>query len=764
MKRETWRKILLGAGGVAVLLFVAATVLYLNCGVRGCPDVNALKGYMPDEASVLLDRDGQEIGKLFVERRFVVGIDSLPEHVPEAFVAMEDRRFWDHGGVDWRRAVGAALTSLRAGGAEEGGSTITMQLARNVFPDKLPASERTVWRKMGEWRVARQIEGEYSKSDILDLYLNQIYFGEGAWGIDAAAREYFGKSATELTLAEAATLAALPRAPSRLNPRQNRELAREERGRVLRRMEEQGLISAAEAEAARAVELELARATRDDENRAPYFVESVRRILEEQLGSALYTEGYRIHTTLDLAAQEAAEDALINQLQAIEAGRFGRYVHATYGGTHAAEGHGSDQGSPYLQGAVVMMDASSGDVLALVGGRDFDDSKFNRATQAMRQPGSAFKPFVYATALAAGLPPTHRLVDRPLTIRIDDGNTWEPKNYGGSYSDVVTLRDALVHSKNVATVRLANEVGMSRVVSTAHQFGLQDVPYYPSAVLGTGEVTPLQMAAAYAAFATLGQRPTPRFIHRVEDRNGRTVWAQQPSSTRVIAPAVAYITVDLMRDVVNRGTGTAVRAAGFRAPAAGKTGTTQEGADAWFVGFTPQVVGAVWIGMDTRARIVPGATGGTLAAPVWGRMMARAGVGGGDWRAPSGIETRTVDARGLVLAANCPGSGEAVREEIFLIGTAPRAECFNEWYAYGDSGRDYEAYMDSLDAAREAEREDGWWDRMRGRLFGGDSARARGDMLQRRLPGDSLRRPDSVRVDTGGGPVGRPLGPPRRPP
>ena len=275
VRRARWhdggkRRIAGWLGGGLLLVAVVGFVLWQRCGIAGCPDVDRLRGYMPDEASVVLDRDGDEIAKLFVTRRVYIGLDSLPQHVPDAFVAMEDQRFWDHGGVDLQRVIGAMVTNLRSGGVEEGASTITMQLARNVFPDELPASQKTIWRKLGEARVARAIEDRYSKQEIIELYLNQIYFGEGAWGIEAASQEYFGKSATELTLAEAATLAALPRAPSRLNPRVNRDLAREERAVVLDRMLEQGLIDQAERDEAAEVELTLRRGDRDvDDPRRP---------------------------------------------------------------------------------------------------------------------------------------------------------------------------------------------------------------------------------------------------------------------------------------------------------------------------------------------------------------------------------------------------------------------------------------------------------------------------------------------------------------
>jgi 1A family penicillin-binding protein len=750
--RGRGRTLLTAFGAFAALALVVMVVLWQRCGLRGCPDVDLLKGFMPDEASVLLDREGEEIGKLYVTRRVVVPVDSMPEHLLNAFVAIEDRRFWSHGGVDWRRVGGALMKNVRARGVEEGSSTITMQLARNVFPDKLPASERTIWRKLGEARVARQIEGRYSKHEIIELYLNQIYFGSGAYGIQSAAEEYYGKDAHALTLAESALLAALPRAPSRLNPRANREAALEGRELVLRRMADQGLITEAErAEAAEARLVVRERRTRISDP-APYFVESVRRLLEEQLGPALYTEGYRIHTTLNLAAQRVAEQEMERQLVAMESGRFGSYPHRTYASVHADTVAGNREGTTYLQGALVMMDARTGDVLALVGGRDYNDSEYNRATQAMRQPGSAFKPFVYAAAITSGYAPTHVLMDQPLRVNIGR-QVWEPRNYDGSFSGAVTLRQALTHSKNVPTVRLANDVGMRRVTGLAEEFGLGQIQSHPSVALGTAEVTPLNLTAAYAAFATLGQRPEPRFVTRVVDRTGRVVWQQSPRAHRVIDPAAAFIVTSIMQDVVDRGTGTGVRAAGFSAPAAGKTGTTQDASDVWFVGFTPEIVTTVWVGLDRRQRILRGATGGQIVAPLWGRIMRQVASGSSGWTPPPGVERHTVDERGVVADAGCAPEG-GTRTEYFLRGTAPMTTCYPPgYYAYSDSlPYDDVRYQDDA----------GWWERMRRRFAREDSLRlATPDPALTEpadeIPGDELPVPPAeVTTDTMARPLGRP--------
>jgi 1A family penicillin-binding protein len=727
-RRTPVGRIVAAVGAVAVVLLLLGVVTYQTCGFEGCPPVDEVASFVPDEASVVVDREGQEIDKLYRVNRIMVGVDSLPDHTWQAFVATEDRNFYDHGGVDVRRVAGAALQNIRRRGIAEGGSTITMQVARNVFPERLPMHERTMRRKIAEARVARQIESRYSKTEILELYLNQIYFGSGAWGIAAAAQEYFGKPPTELSLGESALLAGLPQAPSRLNPRENMEGALERRETVLRRMQDQGYITAEEAESVRGTEPPLGRSRVETPARAAYFVEHVRRTVEEQLGDVVYTGGYRIHTTLDLDAQAIMERELSEQLQAIEAGRFGHFPHRSYASVVGDTARQATGGTSYLQGAAIAMDVRTGDVLALVGGRDFEDSKFNRATQARRQPGSAFKPFVYAAALEAGYPPTTTLQDTPYRL-VRDGQVWEPRNYDGTYAGDITMRQALTRSQNIATVRLAEQVGLERVISMARKLGLSDdIPRYPSVAIGAAEVTLLEMVTAYAALAALGERPEPRFVTHVTDRNGRTVWQVAPRIQRVISQDVAFLTIDLMQDVVNRGTGTPARGAGFRGPAAGKTGTTNESADVWFVGSTPLVTTGIWIGLDERQQIMRNATGGRLAAPAWGRIMRQIDTDGGGWNTPAGVERHQVDSYGNVVAANCPTYGD-LREEYFLRGTAHTVGCPGRLAGYDT------LYQDSFDYDS-----DGWWQRLR------DSMQRDDDTLH--VPYDTIimgpTRPDTA--------------------
>jgi penicillin-binding protein 1A len=406
-------------------------------------------------------------------------------------------------------------------------------------------------------------------------------------------------------------------------------------------------------------------------------VEEVRRDLEERLGSDIYRERMKIHTTLDLNAQRAAEEELVRQLQAIESGALGAF----HGPRYSAAMDAGDEQTTYLQGAVVAVEVETGDVLAWVGGRDFRHSHFDRVKQARRQAGSAFKPFVYAAALQSGRALNHVLVDEPLRIRIDNRRAWEPRNFDGAFEGRVTLRDALVRSRNVPTVRLAQDVGISRVQRLAEDAGLEPpIPDQPSMALGTISVSPLELAGAFTTFASLGERLTPRVVTMVEDAKGEVVWeADAPGRERVLDEDVAYLVTDALREALVRGTGQAVSQAGFRAPAAGKTGTTNDGADAWFVGYTPDVVASVWVGFDKRRPIVARATGGRVAAPVWARMMLRIYQRRKmppPWPRPAGIIEGMVDpTTGMLLASGCrPWSGTAYRE-LFARGRAPVTAC-----------------------------------------------------------------------------------------
>src|SRR5262245_50941131 len=637
----------------ALVMAISTVVAWQRAWLLACPDVGDLSAFEPAVSVQLLDRHGRPFAELtpFEHDRVVLG--ALPSYVPAAFVAVEDQRFRSHHGVDLLRVAGALWANLRAGRAEQGFSTITMQLARNVFPEQLPYRERTLARKLLEVRVAEKIERAYAKDQILELYLNHIYFGSGAYGIGTAARQYFGISADRLSLAQAALLASLPKSPARYDPREHPQPAKARRDLVLSLMEEQGRIGAAEAALARAEPLSVAARVPRAVGPAPYFAEEVRRQLEERLGEGLYRRPLHVATTLDLDAQQAAEEELTRQLEAIERGKLGRFKHAP----------------GELQGAFVALEAATGDVLAWVGGRDFRDSRFDRVRASSRQTGSAFKPFVYAAALESGQNLTRTLSDEQLLIQLDRRRTWEPHNYDDDYEGAVSMREALVRSKNVPTVRLAAELGYEKVAALAERAGfVPPIPTEPSMALGTVSVSPLELTIAYTTFANLGARVAPRVITRVEDANGEIVTSMPaPQLHPVVGSATAYLITDVLREAIERGTGTGVRSAGFRSLAAGKTGTTSEGADAWFAGYTPDVAATVWIGFDDVRPILPRASGGRLAAPVWGRIMARLyqqRPAPRPWTRPADVAEVTIDrTTGFAVSVECPAARWDTRRE-----------------------------------------------------------------------------------------------------
>lgn len=681
-KAGVWLKPMRRRVGVGIGVFLLLLlVLWQRCGISGCPNVQRLTSYQPGGASVLYDSDGKAFADLAPIDHVVVSIDSLPAYVPAAFVAVEDKRFYRHNGVDYRRVVGAAIADIKAGAFVQGFSTITMQLARNVWPDRLPGQQRTPKRKILEIRVARQIEREFEKNEILELYLNHIYFGNGAYGIENAARTYFSKSAKDLTVAQAATLAALPKSHVIYDPRRRPERARERRNLVLAEMLKQGHVTQDQAERARETRLVVRRdlpKRREEPEFAPYYAEAVRRMLEDRFGEDVYTAPMKVYTTLDRGLQRASEEELERQLRAAERGAFGRYRGPRYVSSDAP-----GEQTEYLQGAVVVMDARSGDVRALVGGRDYRQSRFDRATRAVRQAGSAFKPFVYAAALQDGYVASQHIKDAPLEaneIKLSGGEVWDPQNITGESEGFVSLRDALVRSKNLPTIRLAVDVGLDEVISTAEESGIRTtIPEVPSIAIGSAGVTPLQMAAAYTTFANEGNAVQPNFITRIEDANGNLVWEPKPNVRRVLRPEVAYLVTDMLREAVTRGTGTQATRMGYRGPAAGKTGTTNDGSDVWFVGYTPELVTSIWLGFDQPKPIVDDATGGRIAAPIWGRIMRREYAGGAvpkPWTKPERVIERRVDpATGLLLHEGCrPKRGDAVTE-LFIERTEPPATC-----------------------------------------------------------------------------------------
>ncbi|MBV6521304.1 MAG: Penicillin-binding protein 1A [Gemmatimonadaceae bacterium] len=660
----------LGTFVIAFGLGIAFASWQLVCRGDRCPSLDVLDTYSPNQTSRLYAIDGRFVAEIGQERRTLVELKDIPRVVREAFVITEDKRFYHHNGIDWLRIPGSAFHNLLAGSFAQGFSTITMQLARNVFPDQI-SREKSLVRKLKEIRVATAIESKYSKDHILELYLNQINLGSGAYGVETASQRYFGKSVREVNLAEAATLAALPKAPGRYNPRRYPERAVQRRNTIVELMRREGAVDDAEASLARAYPLRLAR-REESGDIAPYFVDWVRRQLEARFGDRVYEQGLRVYTTLDMDMQSAADRALENQLRAVEGGKYGSFKHTTFEqyvarGSNRAEG--SEAESPYLQGAFVAVDPRDGAVRALVGGRDFDDSKFNRATQALRQPGSTFKPLVYATAIQHGMSPATMIDDSPVSLPQIDGSEWTPQNFDNKFDGPMTIRRGLMESRNIIAIKVGMNLGAEAVVDEARRFGITTpIPPYPSIAIGSADVYPIELIGAYTTFANLGIRSTPHGILRVEDAEGNMLWRPQPKTTPVLSPSEAWLMVSMMKDVVQRGTAAgSVWGAGFRLPSGGKTGTTNDGADVWYVGYTADLVAGVWMGFDKPKKIMTNAQGGRLAAPAYTAFMMEAyrrRPVPPDWPRPESIVARVVSC-----------GSEHPYVEYFIPGTEPGPGC-----------------------------------------------------------------------------------------
>jgi len=651
----------------------------LVCRGGQCPPVDALNDYTPRQTSKLYAADGRFIAELGLERRTLITLDEIPVNVQQAFVVTEDKRFYSHAGIDWKRVAGAVVRDILARSWDEGFSTITMQLARNVFPERI-SRDKTLVRKIKEAKVAREIEQKFNKKKILELYLNQINLGNGAYGVETASQRYFGKSVRNLNIAEAATLGALPKAPERYNPKRHPERAIQRRNTVIELMRRNGAISDEEASGAKAFPLQLASKT-DAGDTAPYFVEWIRQQLDDQFGRQLYEQGLRVYTTLDLDMQLAAERALERQIRRIEASRYGRFTGETYEQYIARSLAGAEPGvnSPYLQGAFVAIDPRNGAVRAMVGGRDFYDSKFNRATQALRQPGSAFKPIVYAAGVQNARSPAYILPDTAISLEQGTGTPWTPRNYDGRFLGPMTMRKGLYDSRNMIAIQLGLELGENTIINEARSFGITTpIPPYPSIFIGSADVYPLEMIAAYSPFANQGIRAAPNAILRVENARQEVLWQQTPSRTTVLSPEEAWIMVDMMKDVIRRGTAAgSVWGAGFHLPAGGKTGTTNDGTNVWFIGYTADLVAGVWMGFDRPRKIMSDAQGGRLAAPAWTVFMTevyRRKPTPPDWPRPASVITREVDlTTGLLPTPYCPR--DQIRTEFFVPGTEPTREC-----------------------------------------------------------------------------------------
>jgi 1A family penicillin-binding protein len=605
---------------VAIALFLTSGyVAWFSYDVTaGLPDSTAVReiGDMA-QSTTLYDSKDQPVFTIFKEQRIEVPLDRISPNFLKAVISVEDQRFYEHSGVDAIRVAAAALKNFQEGRRAEGGSTITQQLARQSFLSR----DKTYRRKLKEVILAAQIESLYSKEEILTLYLNKVYFGDGLYGVEAASRGYFGKSASDLSVAEAALLAGLIQSPSSYAPTVNLDRAVARRNVVLSAMASTGAIDAEEAERARQSRVKLENGLEIRETFGLYFKEQVRKELVDRFGfERVYQGGLRVYTTMDSELQRAAEALVERGIVEIESRREFKYP------TRKEQKPPKDGQAPsYLQGALVSIDPTTGHVVALVGGRDFTESRFNRATQAKRQSGSAFKPFVYATAIEAGYSPASVITGLNQPIDTLQGK-WVPEDEH-STANSMTLRTGLKTSSNRAAVQLLNAVGIQNAVGYAEKLNVGTPPSVPSMALGSSDVTLLSLTAAYGAFAAEGMLRQPTLIRRVEDSDGNVLYEANAEGRQVISDATAYLMADMLSDVVDHGTGYRARQAGFTLPAAGKTGTTNDYLDAWFVGFTPRIVTGVWIGFDQPQTIIANGYGGELAVPIWAEFMKTATKG-----------------------------------------------------------------------------------------------------------------------------------------
>lgn len=663
----------------AILSFFSAGAL---CGViliyffAPLPDVTVLKNYRPFNATKLYARDGRQMGAFAIEKRNTIPLEKIPPLLVHAFVAAEDAKFYSHRGIDFSGIARALFKDIRKMKFSQGGSTITQQLVKLLYLNP----EKSIRRKMLEILLAIKVEHSLTKDEILGLYLNQIYLGEGHYGIDGATKAYFDKSPEELSLGEIALIAGLPKSPGFYSPRVYPERAFIRRKYVLGRMVDEGFITAVDARMAVAEPLLLA--DRDRSVKGSYFQEYVRKYLLKKYGyDALYKGGLQVYTTMDMELQEVAETGLREWIEELETtievdteeegGQEGS-AGSTIPKEISEQADGTEEESEprkiELQGALLSMDVTTGEVLALVGGRDFSESQFDRAIQSKRQPGSAFKPIIYTAAIDSGYTPADRIADLPVEYVKNEAENWKPTNYDGKFLGEITLREALSRSRNLATVRLLEKIGVKKTRSTARNLGIEsDIPDDLSIALGSVSLSLQEICGAYATIGNQGKKPLPLFIREVRDINGEILERNKPTLERVLSPETSYIMTHMLQSVIREGTGRKARFLGDNL--SGKTGTTNDYVDAWFIGFSPRIIAGVWVGFDSPISMGKGKTGAVAALPIWIRFMKRAIK-----KYPS---TRFTLAPGIVFAKVDPKTGLRVGKDArgimvpFKLGTTP---------------------------------------------------------------------------------------------
>ena len=697
-----WINIFLRSLGIVLCLtlFVLSYLFYLS---RNLPSLEQLENYDPDLVTSIYSKDGKILHELFLEKRVFVEFNQIPVHMRNAVIASEDRRFREHWGLSLRSVARAILVNVLSLSYRQGFSTLTQQLARNLY--KSIGFEDSIFRKIKEVITAIQIERTYTKDEILEMYLNTVHFGHGTFGVQAAAKRFYGKRANELTLDEAALLVGLLPSPAIYSPIRHPDRANRRRNTVLRLMREEGYVTLSKYAEARAQSLDKI----NDEppaGVAPYFTEFVRRFLEredDRLGINIYRDGLKIYTTLDSRLQSIAEKTVLKSVQRNQAVLNNRlfeneeeFSRLAYFGIHPEDTvkmmmedsiplYKALRDKLLVQAALIALDPQNGHILAMVGGRPephYHD-QFNRAVQARRQPGSVFKPFVYTTAIDNGYPVTKQLLNQPVVLNVrnvtGEWEKWMPKNYDGSTGGLTTLREGLRRSLNLISVRLVQElVPAVEVKKTAQRMGITtNIRAVDAISLGTSEVYPIEVVSAYGTFANKGVYSRPLGILRIEDRFGNIIEEYEPDQEEVLSEETAYLMTNLMQTVLDQGTGGSARwKYHFYHPAAGKTGTTQGYSDAWFVGFTKNIVAGVWFGVDDYSVSLGEKQSGTTAAlPAWANFMREAhknlGISWNDFKIPGGIIKFEICS----VSKNRPVAVCPVEMEVFKKGTEPTRYC-----------------------------------------------------------------------------------------
>ena len=676
-KKKLWRWILI----TAIPLVFGLIIGFYYAVVHDLPPAESISFFAPPISTKVYDDQGEIISQFFIERRELTSLERVPQHLIDGFISIEDKRFYSHWGVDVLRFFKSLLINIVNMRIVQGGSTITMQLARNMFL----TLEQTVMRKLKEMALATRIERAYTKDEILEMYLNQINFGQGHYGVATAAEYYFNKDVSDLNLTECALLVALPKSQERYSPYKHPELAIQRRNLVLKKMMENKKISSEQY--AKAINEPLGVVDASKEKRAgEYFLEEIRRYLELKYGPEfLYRSGANIYTTINTRMQIIAEEILEKHLAKIEKDHKLPNPKVDFDSVTLSD---TVTAIPYLQGAFVLLDYHTGEVKALIGGRNFSQSQFNRATQARRQAGSAFKIFVWTTAVDNGFTPTDIVLDLPIVLEVPGMDSiYRPSNYDRKFMGPITVKNALKYSRNLVAIRLIRSIGPELVVRYAHDLGVAS-PLLPvvSLALGSCEVNLLEMVNAVGTIANLGERIEPVMIRKITNKDGTLIEVNNPLPERRLSAQTSYVMTSIMESVVNGGTGYHVRDY-YKGPAAGKTGTTNNYSDAWFVGYTPKYACGVWAGYDNNNRMFKDATGGFISAPIWGEFMARIdSLPDENFAKPSsGIVTcRICSETGLLARQHCPNSVE----EYYVAGTEPEDSCethvFRERFEFQD--------------------------------------------------------------------------------